>query len=82
MQADRPRSARATNHDQRRCTATVPMPISLQVQMIRQAIPTIGDQDFAEASRPFITLPICNCHLAIYSFHQRHGLNRQSASEI
>src|SRR5205085_1718536 len=62
------------------CTATVRMPISLHVQIIRQAIsPRLAIRILRKRRGPFITLPICNCQLAIYSFHQRHVLNRQSA---
>src|SRR6266852_761046 len=82
MQADS--SAKRTCNESRStslCTATVPMPISLHVQIIRQAIsPRLAIRILRNRRGPlFITLPICNCQFPI-GFLDKHVLqigNRQ-----
>src|SRR2546421_9995799 len=62
------------------CTATVPMPISLQVQMMRQAIsPRLATSILRNRRGPFITFPICDCRFPISDLTIRPFGNRQSA---
>src|SRR5882724_8643641 len=83
MQADS--SAKRTCSESRStslCTATVPIPISLQVQIIRQAIsPRLAIRILRNRRGPlFITLPICNCQFPIGLSDDKHVLqigNRQ-----
>src|SRR6266581_8338045 len=77
MQADS--SAKRTCSESRStslCTATVPMPISLQVQIIRQAIsPRLAIRILRNRRGPlFITLPTCNFQFPIGFFPQKHVL--------